>query len=653
MFPALSWRMPRPRAYSHLIVVSACTLLVAWFEFSGARWLQRIELAAQDALVRAGRAEPPDSSLVFLARDTTSANLEVVADLNQLFDLTDADEESRRALNLMAHEWPWSREIHALVLDRLISAGARAVVFDFTFPKPSPNDDAFRESLARHRDRVVVAGNITEGNGRDLGGEWPVFGVPTDSLIPQTPTRDPRIGFDNFWPDIDGVIRRGHYRWAVESGVWQSAEEFSLASRALQKAGVGKDVPVDWHGRHLRFAGPPGTFVPHSIHEIFVPKYWRNNYAGGAFFRDKIVVIGAAGNWQQDEHFTPMGVMPGPEIHLNAINAALHSAFLSDTPAVARILLVFVAAASASLLRRWVSRPYLRFSVQFLATAGWMAAALGLFNFADLLVPCLAPMLVFNLNGISGLFLDVMIERREKARLRGTLERYVSRNVVEEMIDQPDQFARALGGEMRDVTILFSDVRGFTNKAHEMNSRDLVTQLNEYFSAMVECVFRFGGTLDKFIGDAVMAVWGNAHSAGPAADARNAVACARAMLDELAKLNERWAAEGRPQYRIGIGLNAGEVVVGNIGSASRMEFTVIGDAVNMAWRLQEYSKQAGTDLVLGGPVVALLGSEFPTETLPPCRPSDGVVLECARLVAIDADALARTAGSREYVLPHR
>ncbi|MEA3211161.1 MAG: adenylate cyclase [Chthoniobacter sp.] len=635
--------MPRQGTYSHLLVITAFTLALTWCQLTGSAWLERIELSAQDALMRLGRSAPRDPNLVFLARDTASASLEAATDLEQLFDLSQADADSRHALDLMTHEWPWSREVHALVLERLMSAGARAVVFDFTFPKPSPRDDAFRDSLARHRERVVVAGNIAEDNERQLEGEAAVFGVPTATLIPQTSPADSRIGFDNFWSDLDGIIRQAHYRWAMEHGVWQGGEQWSLASRALQEAGFGGVIPSDRQSHRLRFAGPPGTFPPRSIYEIFVPAYWRQNYNDGSFFRGKIVVIGASGNWQQDQHLTPLGLMPGPELHLNAINAALYGAFLHGVLPLVAALLIVVAAAAAGVMHRRVRRPHARFAVQVLASGLWGGLALLLFNYADLLVPCFAPLLAFNFCGISGMLLDIMIERREKAQLRRTLERYVSRNIVEELVDSPDQLSRALGGDLRQVTILFSDIRDFTRKAQVMKSAELVTQLNEYFSAMVECVFRFGGTLDKFIGDAVMAVWGNARSAGPAADARNAVACALAMLDELGKLNARWAAEGRPIFRIGIGINSGPVVVGNIGSPHRMEFTVIGDAVNVAWRLQERTK--GThNLLLGEAVLPLLGADFSTELCGEIWPSEDVSVAYGRLV--DAAPLPDAAHER-------
>ena len=645
MFPAKMAGMPRKGTLPHLLFVTLCAAVIAVLQFRGTGPVPRVEMAFQDAMMRAGRPAVADPSLVFLARDTASASLETATDLDLLLDLPRADPESRRALELMAHEWPWSREIHALVLDRLVRAGARAVICDFTFPKPTANDDLFRASLDAHRDRVVVAGNIS-----DIGAL--TFNGPAPSLIPESTPRDSRIGFDNFWPDpgdADGVIRRARFRWAMEHGAWRSDEDFSLAARALDRAGLAGLIPAGSELHRLRFAGPAGTFAPRSIFEIFAPEYWRRNYESGAFFRGKIVVIGAHGNWQQDEHLTPMGLMPGPELHLNAINSLLHPDFVRDLPPIANAAVVLALALVPALIRRWLRRPYARFLALLLGSAAWLGAVFWLYNGAGIFLPSFAPLVAFNLNGISGLFLDIVLERREKTQLRRTLERYVSRNVVKDLLDAPDEFTRAACGEMRPVTVLFSDIRNFTRIAASLDSKALVAQLNEYFSVMVECVFAHGGTLDKFIGDAVMAVWGNAHSAGPAGDARNAVACALAMRRELARLNALWSASSQPRLKIGIGLNAGEVVVGNIGSASRMEFTVIGDAVNMAWRLQEYSKLAGTDVVLGDSVVALLGSEFPTEPLEPCRLADGVVLGCARLVASTPPAHA---GQVSAATPH-
>ena len=145
-------------------------------------------------------------------------------------------------------------------------------------------------------------------------------------------------------------------------------------------------------------------------------------------------VVGAHGNWQQDEHPTPMGTMPGPELHLNAINSLLHPDFIREPPPAARAAIVVALALIPSLLRRHVRKPYARFVVLLVAGACWLAATFAIYNSASLFLPSFAPLLAFYLNGISGLLLDIVTERREKKQLRSTLERYVSRNVVKDQI---------------------------------------------------------------------------------------------------------------------------------------------------------------------------------------------------------------------------
>ena len=183
------------------------------------------------------------------------------------------------------------------------------------------------------------------------------------------------------------------------------------------------------------------------------------------------------------------------------------------------------------------------------------------------------------------------------------------------MLDEPKLFEQALGGVTKRVTILFSDIRGLPKVSAQSDPHTLVSQLNEYLTAMVECVFRFGGTLDKFMGDAVMAVWGNVRTEGAGNDAVAAVGAALAMREELARLNAKWRGEGLPEFQIGIALNHGAVVAGNIGSPQRMEFTVIGDAVNVTWKMQELTKKVNVDLVVSKAVESLIVEHFELRTM--------------------------------------
>jgi adenylate cyclase len=616
------------RSVFFLAFVAANTLAIAALHVGGFLPFWRVEVAIEDFIARVGRKASIDPSLVFLAIDSSSANLDVENDLRGLHFSSQADDPSRRALELMAEHWPWPRDVHGLVLDRLTSAGARAVIFDLTFPKETAGDAWFRDALARHEAKVVVACHIEEL-------PVPSFTGPTPSLIPESEPHDSRLGFDNLWSDFDDVIRRARFRWRFEYGVYKAAEDLSLAARALQKIGKEALLPPDRGLHRFRFAGPAGAFPARSIYSIFVPGYWAENYENGEFFRNKVVVIGAAGSWQHDEHPTPFRQMSGAELQLNVINAALQRAFLTELPMALQVALIVASGLVAWLANRWVARPYLRLALLIAATIACLGAALLCYEYADLVIPCFAPLLALNLSGVSGLTLDILHERQEKTRLRRTLERYVSHNVVEEWLAHPDRYERVLGGEVRPVTVLFSDIRGFSEVAAHLDSHALVADLNEYFSAMVECVFRHGGTLDKFIGDAVMAVWGNAHSNGPIADARNAVACAAAMRDALALLNVRRTLEGKPELRIGIGMNHGDVIVGNIGSPSRMEFTVIGEPVNVAWRLQELTKRIGADVLLGVRLREILDGYVVTDAVETAELPGHGSFSFVRLVADD------------------
>jgi adenylate cyclase len=578
----------------------------------------RVRNLYRDALARVGRKTPPNPDLVFLAIDSSSVSLEENTDLGDLYGLKSTDSDEAHALKLMSERWPWSREVYGTILDRLVRAGAKVVIFDLTFPTATEGDASFHLALDRYKDRVVIGSNFVSATSHGLSTRHT---APPETLVPQTVPMDDRVAFVNFWPDPDDVVRRAQFRVTSEavqgSAPLQDSEIFlSLAARALTKAGCANSIPPGMNDHAFRFTAPPREgFPPHSIFEIFVPDYWKHNYADGEFFRGKIVVVGGDGNWQHDEHATAFGSMPGPEIHLNAINAALHGEFIREVSPGLAAALTALAGAIAIGLTLSVRSPWSRL-VALAAMDGAAAwGALLLFDHASIYVPLVAPMMELNLTLLLGLISDLAWERVEKNRVRRTLEKYVSKNVVRELLDDPKAYAQSLGGVVRPVSVLFSDIRGYSMVSAQTDPQALVSQLNEYLTAMVECVFRFGGTLDKFVGDAVMAVWGNTRSEGVRNDAGNAVRAALAMRSELERLNAGWTKRGLPPLRIGVAINHGEVVVGNIGSPQRMEFTVIGDAVNVTWKLQELTKDFGVDLIVGENVHSLVIEEFELRSL--------------------------------------
>ena len=264
----------------------------------------------------------------------------------------------------------------------------------------------------------------------------------------------------------------------------------------------------------------------------------------------------------------------------------------------------------AWILIAFVRRPFTCIVTLGGVTLVYLFIARIVYDRAGLLLFTIPVLGAFLLSGLFSLGLEYMLERIEKNRTRRTLERYVSKNLVKEILDNPGGYYSSLRGVRVPATILFSDVVGFTALTENSDPEGLVRQLNEYLSRMTAAVFDHGGTLDKFVGDAVMAVWGNVRSHGPVEDAKSAARAALAMRRELWTLNQKWFADGIVPFAIGIGINQGDVVVGNIGSQEKADPTVIGDAVNLASRLEGLTRTYGTDILLGQSATELVRDEF-------------------------------------------
>jgi adenylate cyclase len=561
----------------------------------------RGELSFEDLLRREGRKTEPPKDFVFLGLDQATL---------QLPPLTPEEIANSRAFQLMtAQPFPWSREVWALLLDRLFAAGARLVMFDLIFSPPNDGDPKFHAALDRYRDKVVLGANFDMENAAQAV-------TPNDVLIPPPQLLDDRVGFVNFWGDpIDGKVRAVAYlvtdRQLAGLPSHPSEEVFeSLSARALAKIGHGNDVPRDFRGHMIRFTALD-AFEPRSLYEVFDPKFWHANYADGAFFKDKIVMVGPSAQILHDLVDTPMSpTTSGPSLHLQAMAAALHHEFLQATPEKTGLALVGAAGAMAWILVAFLRRPLLCLGTLIATAVVYLGASRFFYDKSGLLlltVPVLSALLI---SGLFSLGFEYALERLEKLRTRRTLERYVSKNLVKEVLENPASYYSTLRGARVPVTILFSDLVGFTTLSEKADPEALVAHLNEYLSRMTSVVFNNAGTLDKFIGDAIMAVWGNVRSLGVAQDARNCVRAALEMRRELEQLNKKWRDEGRMGLGMGIGINHGEVIVGNIGSHERMDPTVIGDSVNLASRLEGLTRVYDIDILAGGTAAELVRDEF-------------------------------------------
>ena len=601
--------MPWLSRHRRLVVAAICALttglIIAVHFFPGVPFLSAVwrqEQNYQDFLEREGRKTATRSDLVFLGIDETSL------DLSNL--LLPEELEGNRAFQLMTKRPPWSTEVWALLLDRVFEAGARVVIFDLVFNfTNAEGDPAFGAALDRYRERVVLAANIDAAQGLKLV-------VPNPDLIPPPQIQDDRVGYANFFPDdLDQKVRSVFFNTSDRRLAGQELHPsqqvyYAMSTRALTKFGHGAEVPLDFQPHQFRFS-EENAYLPRSIYEIFDPRLWQANYGSGAFFKDKIVMVGASAQVAHDFVATPISpATPGPALHLQVIAATLAQEFLHNTSKRTNFILVFLAGALAWALIAFVRRPLVSLIALITIAAAYLTFARIAYDRSGLLLLVVPVLTGFLASGLLSLGFEYVLERMEKLRTRRTLERYVSKNLVKEILENPDSFYSSLRGVRLPATILFSDIVGFTSMTESADPEALVKQLNEYLSRMTAAVFEHNGTLDKFIGDAVMAVWGNVSSRGVAEDAKACTRTALAMRRELQTLNKKWEAEGIAPFHIGIGINHGDVLGGNIGSQEKADPTVIGDAVNLASRLEALTRTYGVDILVGARASELIRDEF-------------------------------------------
>jgi adenylate cyclase len=576
-----------------LALVAAVLMSLSW------EWLETAENLAIDLRYQArGRSESAAESIIVGVADSsfTIANR--------------APELARRVpvLGAMAADWPWDRSVYATLVQRLRASGAKLIVFDIVFASETAGDAEFARVLGQPGAPVVLASWWQEAH--SVIGEGTVTLVePREEFLRNNGNRS---GYANVWPDDDGVLRKltstMHASELVggnvnPSGSGQPSLAFAAAA-LLQPELVARDGYVNY--RHA-----PGEIPSLPLEDLFLPDRWHGAWLQeGALFKDRIVWVGPLSEIRfKDYHATPLGRMAGVETQAQALETLLQGGPLQPMTRATSLICIWALAGLAALAMGFCRRV----SRQLLVAGGgvlvWGALALVLFNRAGFILPVVAPLGAWVLTSGGGLGLRFITEQRERRRIRAVLGRYVSEEVAGIIADQPDKFSHALSGERREVTVLFADVSGFTSWVESAEPEALVAQLNEYFHAIVDCVLAQGGTLQKFIGDAVLAVWGDTRTNGPIQDAAGAVNAAIKMQEAVTRLNQQWTTQAdRRPISIGIGLHHGVAMVGNVGHPQRMEFTVLGDVVNVAARLETANRQLGTGILVSETIRDLLAS---------------------------------------------
>ncbi|OGS17574.1 MAG: hypothetical protein A2219_01340 [Elusimicrobia bacterium RIFOXYA2_FULL_50_26] len=493
-----------------------------------------------------------------------------------------ADEESIKALG----RWPWTRSVHARLVDRLTKLGAKAIIFDILFTEPEVEhpaaDRAFAAALRRAAGRVVLNNFF-----QNLSGKL------TDPLMPIAPLlKHSRTGFANSFAETDGIVRWQKLFTDYEDGIMPHLSVAGLSVflgkpfvEIIKEAGI----PMNGYNEMLiNFYGGYDCFPYYSYYKVL------NGDISDNRFQNKIVLVGGTATALFDQTAVPfIHVFPGVEVHATVMSNILRGEFLRPWPKPFTFLLIVACAFLSAFLLSSMSPLWGGVSALSIL-AGYFFATYFLFAARFVYAEFMAPAASLTFSYVGTLFYKYIVEEKEKRHIKKTFGQYLSPRVMEQVLSDPGYLK--LGGQKQNLTVLFSDIRNFTTMTEASDSVELVSQLNEYLSKMVEVVFRHDGTLDKFIGDAVMAIWGapipqNDH-------ARRAVHCAIDMLEELDKLNAKWKAEGRSPLEIGIGVNTGDMIVGNMGSKEKMEYTVIGDNVNLGSRLEGLNKEYGTHIII-------------------------------------------------------
>jgi adenylate cyclase len=528
-----------------LLGVAAVTVALGLFAYEK-DWFHRTELDSVDMRfsIRGDEKSPSDIVVVGVDDDTFS-DLKV--------------------------QWPFPRSMHAKVIDRLKADGAKVIAYDVQFTEQTKpeEDNALIDAAANAGNLVFATTEVADdGSTAVLGGDELLKEInarPGNGLLPDDP---------------GGIKRRLSYQE-------EKLKLFSVV--AAERAGTKVD-PKEFNNspddtEWIDYVGGPG-----SIPKVSFSRVMEGKFKPGTF-KNKIVVVGATAPTLKDVFPTSTSgdeVMSGPEVQAQAINTVREGLPLQPVAGWVNVLAIILLALAAPLLSLRV-KPLIAIAAALALAIVWVVLSQVLFN-AGWIVSLIIPLATAVLSMVAALGVHYFTETRERRRTRLLFARFVPENVVDQVLDRTDDDLR-LGGVEREGTVMFSDLRGFTSFAESLPVTRVIDVLNRYLGEMSEAILNHGGTLVAYMGDGIMAVFGAPIEQPDHSD--RALAAAREMLGpRLATFNQYLRDEGLHQdgFRMGVGLNSGPVMSGNVGSERRLEYTAIGDTTNTAARLEGMTK---------------------------------------------------------------
>lgn len=482
-------------------------------------------------------------------------------------------------------QWPWPRSLHAGLIDVLKRENASVIGFDIAFFEPSQSEEDAALAQAMHRAaNVCLASEI---------GKIDRKGYSQKTLIEPIPLlkENSFTGVVNILLDKDTIVRKFY---PVE-------EHEILFSKQVARLFVKQEFEVG-ENSYISYVGPPGTFTTVSYYQALEPSL----FLPEDFFKNKIVIVGRhlktspePGKTYPDIFATPFlfgiktDMMSGVELQANMVHDFMTGSFVTRSSRFFGFFLFLLVGTVGSFLQiRW--KPLLSALLTLIFFSAYLTSAYFLFQHNRLWIPTFLMIVPFSLNyGIFGVITYVETEKNRR-EIRKAFSHYLSPTVLQTVLENPGKLK--LGGETVDATILFSDIAGFTAMSEKLPPEDISRFLNRYFDEMTRIVFSHKGTVDKFIGDGLISFWG-----APVPDPEHALNACRAaieMQERMITLRQEMKNQDMPEISIRIGINSGRVIVGNMGSSALFNYTAIGDAVNLASRLEAANKETGTSILI-------------------------------------------------------
>ena len=572
--------------------------------------LQQLDGWASDRMQEAQGARSAPSDIVLLEYDEITRSQAAEADL--------LDQPGLEDLQF----WPLPRQVWGDVLDRLRQLEVRAVGFDVLFDEPRRGDEGFVAGLRRFGRPVVLAVGIDDAGDSSFGLRTGLL-RPHEGLSEASPVVEQ--GHIAVLGRLGGTVRETPRSYALIKDHLQALQlPPSLSERLHQlTGGLSEPVPSERQWLDLLdFYGPPGAFRSLPLWDL-IEEGGFQRLRSGEVLKGATVLIANTTPEARDRHPTPFARvigMPGVEIHATALanlreHEHIHLLLLEGWVPLA---LIAWAVGLAELCRRQ-ERPALRLFLGGLAALLALLLAQLSIVWWSRLPPLGSLITISGLVGLLSAGEGTARIQRSRRRMRTALSRYLSPSVMEDISRRSEDFDVTLGGEACEVVVLFTDVRGFTAKTLESTKYGrvgaFVRQLNAYFTVVVKQLLANNATVDKYIGDAVLAYFGAPIKRDAAENARLAVDSAQKIVAAVEQLNQEWSAVGLVPWEQVIVLSYGSVICGNIGSPNRLDFTIIGDAVNCASRLEVIAKQFSAPIVATAEVVNLSGLRDQCECL--------------------------------------